>query len=95
MENIHVIEAHSEMTGGGCLTYWGKFSNGLYFAWFDDVFSVFDADYGVTFTKEFFKATGGDTYGWENEHILRTIETQYMWHFVEEAKELLKGKQNG
>ena len=90
MNDVHVVEARSEMTGGRCYTYWGKLSDGTFFVWFDDVFSILDSDYSVTFTPEFFKETDGDTYRWEKEHTLRTLEAKYMWHFIKEIIKLTK-----
>ena len=65
---MKVIDASYEMTGGGCHTYWGKFDDGNYFVFGLNVFQKLDADYGVTFTEESFKETGGDTYDWERKH---------------------------
>lgn len=65
---MRVIDADYEMTGGYNYTYWGRFDNGEYFVFGMNTFQKLDADYGITFTEEFFKETGGDTYDWEKEH---------------------------
>ncbi len=72
MEKLKFIEVSSEMTGGGIITYWGLLEDGRYFVYGNDVFSFCDADYGYTFTKEFYKKTGGDTFKWEKKHCKTT-----------------------
>ena len=65
---VHVVDADYENTGGGINTYYGKLSNGQYFVFGLGSVMICDADYGETFTEEFFDQTGGDTYEWEQEH---------------------------
>lgn len=68
---MQIIQIGKEMTGGGCMTYWGLLQDGRYFVYGLNVFMFADADYGYTFTEKFFNETGGDTYEWEKKHATK------------------------
>lgn len=67
----HVEELHTIMTGGRISTDYGKLSNGNYFSLCEDVLDIYDEDYGITFSEQFIKETGGDTYLWEKRHRIK------------------------
>lgn len=72
MDNPFRVEwLKTEMTGGRVLTDYGQLNNNLYFACCCDVLGLYDEDYGITFTKEFYDKTGGDTYAWERKHKVK------------------------
>ena len=66
-----VEELHTIMTGGRISTDYGKLSNGNYFSLCEDVLDIYDEDYGITFSEQFIKETGGDTYLWEKRHRIK------------------------
>ena len=82
MNEVHVVEVKRMDAGGRCYIYYGKFNNGKYFVWFEDVFSILNTDY-----EESFRAKGG--FEWSCEHTIATIKSDYMWHFISEIKILL------
>ena len=92
--NKKVIEANLEMTGGNCYVFYGKFSNNTYFSFGLDTFMIWDADYGETFTKEFFDKTDGDTYEWEKDHLLKKYKypCKEIENYVEQTFEILRRK---
>ena len=85
---MKVIDADFEYTGGGCMTAYGKLSDGTYFAATDDTFSTFDSDFKETLTEEFYKETEGDTSDWEEAHLINT-ENTYGFKYKEELNEIL------
>lgn len=68
MKNIEWIK--SEATGGGVITYYGKFTNGNYFIQnsSDNILHIYDADVSFMFDGEH------DTYEWEKEHTIKEEE---------------------
>lgn len=92
LQERHVVEAHSEYTGGGCITYWGKFSDGTFFAFGMGTFAIYDADYGITFTPEFYDLTDGDSYKWEKEHTIESFNhpSRKADPYIQEVMEMLK-----
>ena len=90
-----VIEAHQELTGGNCYVFFGKFNDGTYFSFGLDTFIIWDADYGITFTQEFYDETEGDTYQWEQDHLLEKYNypSKEIEPYVEQTLEILKRKE--
>ena len=100
MENLNVITADYEETGGGCYTYYGQLSNEQYFSFGLNVFAIFDADFGYLLTDEGFEETEGDWTDWINAHQITEYEypiknRQYPEKLIEETFELLKIKYPG
>lgn len=89
MHNRKVIEANYENTGGSCITYYGKFDTGEYFAFGLGTFGIYDADYGITFTQEFFEETDGDTSEWENEHVIEIFDEDEVLDYVNQTHYVL------
>ena len=72
---MFVVEIDYENTGGQVDVYYGKLSNGKYFALSTDntVVYILDADFAYTMTDEFFEDTEGDSYDWMENHWLDTV----------------------
>lgn len=72
---MHITEIDYENTGGQVDVYYGKLSDGKYFALSTDdtVAYILDADYAYTMTDEFFEDTEGDSYEWMESHWLDTM----------------------
>lgn len=90
-----VIQANKEMTGGNCYVYYGRFSDGTYFSFCLNTFIIWNADYGITFTQEFYDETEGDTYQWEQDHLLEIYNypSKEVDSYVEQTFEILKRKE--
>ena len=86
----NIIEVKEEYTGGGCVTYYGKFNTGEYFACDLDVFAIYDADYSITFTQEFFEQTEGDTSEWEQQHLVAIYNGTEVPEYIDQIKSFLK-----
>ena len=89
MDNIKILYAKSEMTGGNIWTYWGRLEDGRYYAFTDTTFGFYDADYGYTMTEEFFNETEGDSWEWEQEHCKGTYEESY-GQWTDEIREIVE-----
>ena len=82
--------------------YYGSLKNGNYFWLCEDDLLICDSDPAEVYTEEFFEKTDGDTYDWEQEHVinmfmfpLQGVNPTYPEGIVKETFEILKRKYSG